>query len=49
MRKTFPASTEVKIDFSRTGKFLLMLSRLQQVGCLAPNVYFKQGCSGHGV
>lgn len=49
MLKTFPQLEGVKIDFGWTGNFLLTLSRLPQVGTLAPNIYFSQGCSGHGV
>ncbi|MCB1640998.1 MAG: FAD-binding oxidoreductase, partial [Xanthomonadales bacterium] len=32
-----------------TGNFLLTLSRLPQMGQLADNIYYSQGCSGHGV
>ena len=49
MVKTFPQLQEVQIDFGWTGNFLLTLSRLPQVGLLAPNIYFSQGCSGHGI
>ena len=49
MVKTFPQLQDVDIDFGWTGNFLLTLSRLPQVGTLAPNIYFSQGCSGHGV
>lgn len=49
MVKTFPQLQEVQIDFGWTGNFLLTLSRLPQVGTLAPNIFFSQGCSGHGV
>lgn len=49
MLKTFPQLQNVKIDYAWTGNFLLTLSRLPQVGRLADNVYYSQGCSGHGV
>jgi gamma-glutamylputrescine oxidase len=49
MLKTFPQLKEVKIDFAWTGNFLLTLSRLPQVGRLGDNIYYAQGCSGHGV
>jgi gamma-glutamylputrescine oxidase len=39
----------VKIDYAWTGNFLLTLSRLPQVGRLGDNIYYSQGCSGHGV
>ena len=49
MLKTFPQLKEVKIDFAWTGNFLLTLSRLPQVGRIGDNIYYSQGCSGHGV
>jgi gamma-glutamylputrescine oxidase len=49
MLKTFPALKDVDIEFGWTGNFLLTLSRLPQMGRLAPNIYYSQGCSGHGV
>ncbi|TWI58688.1 gamma-glutamylputrescine oxidase [Pseudomonas duriflava] len=49
MLKTFPQLAKVKIDFAWTGNFLLTLSRLPQVGRLGDNLYYSQGCSGHGV
>ncbi|KUM44709.1 NAD(P)/FAD-dependent oxidoreductase [Pseudomonas sp. EpS/L25] len=49
MLQTFPQLRDVKIDFSWTGNFLLTLSRLPQVGRLGDNIYYSQGCSGHGI
>ena len=49
MLNTFPQLKNVKIDFAWTGNFLLTLSRLPQVGRLGDNIYYSQGCSGHGV
>ncbi|MCU1717355.1 NAD(P)/FAD-dependent oxidoreductase [Pseudomonas sp. 5P_3.1_Bac2] len=49
MLKAFPQLKNVKIDYAWTGNFLLTLSRLPQVGRLGDNVYYSQGCSGHGV
>jgi gamma-glutamylputrescine oxidase len=49
MLKTFPQLTNVKVDYAWTGNFLLTLSRLPQVGRLGSNIYYSQGCSGHGV
>ncbi len=49
MLKTFPQLRDVKIEYAWTGNFLLTLSRLPQVGRLGDNVYYSQGCSGHGV
>ncbi|MET1077406.1 MAG: FAD-binding oxidoreductase [Pseudomonas sp.] len=47
--KTFPQLKNVKIEHAWTGNFLLTLSRLPQVGRLGDNIYYSQGCSGHGV
>ena len=49
MLKTFPQLKNVKVDYAWTGNFLLTLSRLPQVGRLGENIYYSQGCSGHGV
>ncbi|MCJ8167701.1 NAD(P)/FAD-dependent oxidoreductase [Atopomonas sediminilitoris] len=49
MLKTFPMLKDVKVDYTWTGNFLLTLSRLPQVGRLGGNIYYSQGCSGHGV
>lgn len=49
MLKTFPNLANVKIDYAWTGNFLLTLSRLPQIGRLQNNIYYSQGCSGHGV
>jgi gamma-glutamylputrescine oxidase len=47
--KTFPQLKDVKIDYAWTGNFLLTLSRLPQVGRIGDNIFYSQGCSGHGV
>ncbi|WP_374487834.1 NAD(P)/FAD-dependent oxidoreductase [Zoogloea sp.] len=49
MLKTFPQLKDVRIDYAWTGNFLLTLTRLPEVGRLASNIYYSQGCSGHGV
>jgi len=49
MLKTFPQLRDVRIDYAWTGNFQLTLSRLPDVGRLAPNIYYSHGCSGHGV
>ncbi|MEC4238915.1 NAD(P)/FAD-dependent oxidoreductase [Pseudomonas sp. DSV-1] len=49
MLKAFPQLKDVKIDYAWTGNFLLTLSRLPQVGRIGDNIYYSQGCSGHGV
>lgn len=49
LERTFPQLRGVAIDYAWTGNFLLTLSRLPQMGQLADNIYYSQGCSGHGV
>ena len=49
MLETFPQLKDVKIEYTWTGNFLLTLSRLPQVGRIGDNIYYSQGCSGHGV
>lgn len=49
LQKTFPQLTGVRIDYAWTGNFLLTLSRLPQAGRIGSNIYYSQGCSGHGV
>jgi gamma-glutamylputrescine oxidase len=49
MVKTFPQLAGVKIEFGWTGNFLLTLSRLPEVGRLTGNIFYSQGCSGHGI
>ena len=49
MLKNFPQLRDVKTEFAWTGNFLMTLSRLPQVGRLGDNIYYSQGCSGHGV
>lgn len=49
MLKTFPQLAGIKTEFAWTGNFLMTLSRLPQVGRLGDNIYYSQGCSGHGV
>lgn len=49
MLKTFPQLKDVKIEFGWTGNFSLTLTRLPQAGRIGNNIYYSQGCSGHGV
>ncbi len=49
MLKTFPQLADVRIDHAWSGNFLLTLSRLPDVGRLSNNIWYSQGCSGHGV
>ena len=47
--RTFPQLKNVKIEYAWTGNFLLTVSRLPQMGRIGNNIYYSQGCSGHGV
>ena len=47
--RVFPQLAGVRIDYAWTGNFLLTLSRLPEVGRLDGNIFYSQGCSGHGV
>jgi gamma-glutamylputrescine oxidase len=47
--RVFPQLAGVRIDYAWTGNFLLTLSRLPEVGRLDHNIFYSQGCSGHGV
>ncbi len=49
LRQTFPQLSHIQIDYAWTGNFCLTLSRLPQMGRLDSNLYYSQGCSGHGV
>ncbi|ODC04697.1 gamma-glutamylputrescine oxidoreductase [Terasakiispira papahanaumokuakeensis] len=49
MLKTFPQLAQIDIEYAWTGNFLMTLSRLPQMGRLGENIYYSQGCSGHGV
>jgi gamma-glutamylputrescine oxidase len=49
MLRAFPQLAGVKVDFGWTGNFLLTLTRLPQMGRLSDNIYYSQGCSGHGI
>jgi len=49
MLKVFPQLKNARIDYGWTGNFLLTLSRMPEVGKLSDNIYYSQGCSGHGI
>lgn len=49
MLKTFPALSDVRVDYAWTGNFLLTLTRIPQLGRIGDNLYYLQGYSGHGV
>lgn len=49
MLGVFPQLADVKLDYSWGGELDITLNRVPHFGRLAPNVYFLQGFSGHGI
>ncbi|HVW68731.1 MAG TPA: FAD-binding oxidoreductase [Steroidobacteraceae bacterium] len=49
MLRVFPQLTDAAIDYSWGGYIDLTLNRAPNFGRLAPNIYFLQGFSGHGI
>jgi gamma-glutamylputrescine oxidase len=49
MVAVFPQLEGVKLDYSWGGEVDITMSRAPNFGRLAPNVYFLQGFSGHGI
>jgi gamma-glutamylputrescine oxidase len=49
MLKVFPQLSDVKIEYSWGGYVDITMSRAPDFGRLAPNVYYLQGFSGHGI
>jgi gamma-glutamylputrescine oxidase len=49
MIRVFPALIDVKIAYAWGGYLDITMSRAPNFGRLAPNVYYLQGFSGHGV
>ena len=49
MLKVFPQLADVKIEYSWGGHVDLTLNRAPNFGRIAPNIYFLQGFSGHGI
>jgi gamma-glutamylputrescine oxidase len=49
MLKVFPQLADVKIEYSWGGFVDITMSRAPDFGRLAPNVYYLQGFSGHGI
>jgi len=49
MLKVFPQLADVKVEFAWGGEVDITLNRAPDFGRLAPNVYFLQGFSGHGI
>lgn len=49
MLRIFPQLAPVPIDYAWGGTLAITMNRLPHLGRLAPNVYFAQGYSGHGI
>jgi len=49
MLRVFPQLKDVRIDYAWGGEVDITLNRAPHFGRLAPNVYFLQGFSGHGM
>ena len=49
MLRVFPQLADVRIDYAWSGQLAITMNRLPHVGRLAPNGFFAQGFSGHGV
>ena len=49
MRRVFPQLASARIEYSWGGDVDLTLNRAPHFGRLAPNIYFMQGFSGHGM
>jgi len=49
MVKVFPQLADAKVDYSWGGYVDITMSRAPDFGRVAPNVYYLQGFSGHGI
>ena len=49
MLAVFPQLADVSIDYAWGGELDITINRAPHFGRLAPNVYFLQGFSGHGI
>lgn len=49
LTRTFPQLRGVRLDYAWSGNFALTLTRVPQVGRIAPDIYYSHGDSGHGV
>jgi gamma-glutamylputrescine oxidase len=49
MLRVFPQLNDVRIEYAWGGEVDITLNRAPHFGRLAPNVYFLQGFSGHGI
>lgn len=49
MLRIFPQLAPVPVDYAWGGTLAITMNRLPHLGRLAPDVYFAQGYSGHGI
>ncbi|NNF40898.1 MAG: FAD-binding oxidoreductase, partial [Woeseiaceae bacterium] len=49
MLKLFPQLADVEVDYAWGGTLSVTVNRLPHLGRLAPNLFFAQGYSGHGI
>ena len=49
MLKVFPQLADVAIDYGWSGRLAITMNRLPSFGRIAPNGFYVQGFSGHGV
>ncbi|MDH4048170.1 MAG: FAD-binding oxidoreductase [Gammaproteobacteria bacterium] len=49
MQRVYPQLSGIGIDYAWGGTIAVPLNRVPQLGRLAPNVFYAQGYSGHGV
>jgi gamma-glutamylputrescine oxidase len=49
MLKVFPSLADAQVDFAWGGHVDITMSRAPDFGRIAPNVYYLQGFSGHGI
>ncbi|MFB3077475.1 MAG: NAD(P)/FAD-dependent oxidoreductase, partial [Lysobacterales bacterium] len=49
MLKIYPQLAARKIDYSWGGTIGVPINRVPQMGRIAPNIFYSQGYSGHGV
>ena len=47
--KIYPKLKNVAVDFAWRGTIGVTINRVPQLGKLAPNIFYSQGYSGHGV
>lgn len=49
LSKIYPKLADIRVDFAWRGTIGVTINRVPQLGKLAPNIFYSQGYSGHGV